>query len=77
MNASSMTFELIRRPLVTWRGGEARLNAACLTALLKAWPRAQSRYLVSYGQDDVVVYKPPADPLRYLQVRILFFLLCP
>ncbi|CAL8471458.1 g11000 [Coccomyxa elongata] len=59
--------EWAHEPLVVWRGGEARLNAACLTALLKAWPRAQNRYLVSYDEDDVVVYKPPADPLRYLE----------
>ncbi|BDA46842.1 probable 5'-3' exoribonuclease 1 at N-terminal half [Coccomyxa sp. Obi] len=59
--------EWAHEPLLTWRDGEARLNAACLTALLKAWPRAQNRYLVSYDEDDTVVYKPPADPLRYLE----------
>lgn len=72
LNPLLVILVIMRRPLATWRDGEVRLNAACLTALLKAWPRAQNKYLVSFDEDDVVVYKPAADPLRYLEVRILF-----
>ena len=79
MSAPSVILVSIYRSLVTWRDGEMRMNAACVTALLKAWPRAQttSRHLGSYDEDDVVVYKPSADPVRYLQVRLLFCLLYP
>ena len=65
-------FKTLRRSLVTWQGGEVQMNAACFTALLKAWPRGNSRLRVTSDDDDVVLYKQPADPYRYLEVIALF-----
>lgn len=58
----------MHRSLVTWEGSEVQLNAACFTALLKAWPRGLNRHRSTSDDDDVVVYKQPADPHRYLEV---------
>lgn len=64
----------MRRSLVTWQGGEVQLKVACFTALLKAWPRCSSRQRVTSDDDDVVLYKQPADPYRYLEVIVLVHL---
>lgn len=61
------------RSLVTFdEDHEGRLNTDCLAALLKLWrPRAYGHTCsVSTASDDedLMVYKQPADPCRYLEV---------